>query len=97
MALTKVQPPHVCLRWTLVLTRLDGSCMHERTKPTGVTNVHCLHVWSLTLGRTLVSAHVKALEPQKALVAAHSICEQMGVRHSTIQVCILPPARLKKV
>ncbi|CAN0484115.1 unnamed protein product, partial [Discosporangium mesarthrocarpum] len=53
---------------------------------TGVTDVHCLHVWSLTLGRTVVTAHVKAMEPGRALMAAHSICEDMGVSHSTIQV-----------
>eukprot|EP00752_Nemacystus_decipiens_P013328 g11802.t1 len=52
----------------------------------GVTDLHCLHVWSLTLGRTVVSAHIKATDPQEALAAAHEICEAMGVVHSTIQV-----------
>ncbi|CBJ30574.1 cation efflux family protein [Ectocarpus siliculosus] len=52
----------------------------------GVTDLHCLHVWSLTLGRTVVSAHIKATDPEKALVSAHGICEAMGVVHSTIQV-----------
>ncbi len=27
----------------------------------GVTNVHCLHIWSLTLGKTVVTAHIKAV------------------------------------
>ncbi len=27
----------------------------------GVTNVHCLHIWSLTLGKTIVTAHIKAV------------------------------------
>lgn len=52
----------------------------------GVSNVHCLHVWSLTPERAVVSAHIKATEPEKALAAAHGICEDMGVAHSTIQV-----------
>ncbi|CAM9620421.1 unnamed protein product [Ectocarpus sp. 6 AP-2014] len=52
----------------------------------GVTDLHCLHVWSLTLGRTVVSAHIKATDPEKALVSAHGICEAMGAVHSTIQV-----------
>lgn len=57
----------------------------KRNEP-GVTDLHCLHVWSLTLGRTVVSAHIKATDPEKALAAAHKICEAMGVAHSTIQV-----------
>lgn len=52
----------------------------------GVTDLHCLHVWSLTLGRTVVSAHIKATDPEEALASAHEICEAMGVAHSTIQV-----------
>ncbi|CAM9774360.1 unnamed protein product, partial [Choristocarpus tenellus] len=52
----------------------------------GVTDVHCLHAWSLTLGRTVVTAHIKATETERALVEAHNICEDMGVSHSTIQV-----------
>ncbi|CAN0388860.1 unnamed protein product, partial [Laminaria digitata] len=52
----------------------------------GVTDLHCLHVWSLTLGRTVVSAHIKATDPEKVLALAHEICEDMGVAHSTIQV-----------
>lgn len=60
-----------------------------RAKQTGVTDLHCLHVWSLTLGRTVVSAHIKATDPEKALAAAHEICEAMGVAHSTIQVRLL--------
>lgn len=54
----------------------------------GVTDLHCLHVWSLTLGRTVVSAHMKATDPEKALAEAHGICEAMGVAHSTFQVIL---------
>lgn len=43
-------------------------------------------MWSLTLGRTVVSAHIKATDPEQALTSAHEICEDMGVAHSTIQV-----------
>ncbi|CAM9145335.1 unnamed protein product [Ectocarpus sp. 12 AP-2014] len=59
---------------------------HRLLSIEGVTDLHCLHVWSLTLGRTVVSAHIKATDPEKALVSAHGICEAMGVIHSTIQV-----------
>eukprot|EP00903_Cladosiphon_okamuranus_P011809 g11097.t1 len=63
----------------------------------GVTDLHCLHVWSLTLGRTVVSAHIRAIDPEHALAAAHEICEAMGVSHTTIQVQMdhgLPDGRL---
>ncbi|KAG5187163.1 cation efflux protein [Tribonema minus] len=52
----------------------------------GVTDVHCLHIWSLTLGRTVVTAHMKAVDPDMALAAAHALLEKKGVVHSTIQV-----------
>jgi zinc transporter 2 len=52
----------------------------------GVTDVHCLHIWSLTLGRTIVTAHIKAVDPDFALGQAHTVLEQMGIFHSTIQV-----------
>ncbi|CAM9324062.1 unnamed protein product [Ascophyllum nodosum] len=52
----------------------------------GVTDLHCLHVWSLTMGKAVVSVHIKATDPEKALSEAHKVCEDMGVEHSTIQV-----------
>ncbi len=61
-------------------------CLVREKKKSGVTDVHCLHVWSLTLGRTVMTAHIKATDPEKALASAHEVCEAMGVAHSTIQV-----------
>ena len=34
----------------------------------------------------MVSAHIKATEPERVMASAHEICEDMGISHSTIQV-----------
>mmetsp|Transcript_17349 Transcript_17349/g.25717 ORF Transcript_17349/g.25717 Transcript_17349/m.25717 type:complete len:407 (+) Transcript_17349:25-1245(+) len=52
----------------------------------GVSDVHCLHIWSLTLGRTVVTAHLKAENPTYALEKSHELLENLGVVHSTIQI-----------
>ncbi|CAM9785779.1 unnamed protein product [Chrysoparadoxa australica] len=52
----------------------------------GVSDVHCLHVWSLTAGAVVVTAHIKAADTDFALRSAHAICEDVGVQHATIQV-----------
>ncbi|CAM9934923.1 unnamed protein product [Heterosigma akashiwo] len=35
----------------------------------GVTDVHDLHIWSLTVGRNAATAHMKARDPKRALWA----------------------------
>jgi len=52
----------------------------------GVTDVHDLHIWSLTLGKNAVTAHLKATNPDQALREAHKVANQMGLSHVTIQV-----------
>ena len=37
------------------------------------------------MGKAVVSVHIKATDPEKALSEAHKVCEDMGVEHSTIQ------------
>lgn len=39
----------------------------------GVTNVHDLHVWMLSVDRPIVTVHIKASDPDQAMKHAHLI------------------------
>uniref|UniRef100_A0A7S4HR36 Cation efflux protein cytoplasmic domain-containing protein n=1 Tax=Odontella aurita TaxID=265563 RepID=A0A7S4HR36_9STRA len=52
----------------------------------GVSNVHDLHIWSISHGEPALSVHVNASHPEKALEDIHKVCQQLKIRHSTIQV-----------
>ncbi|MGB6104935.1 MAG: cation diffusion facilitator family transporter [Pusillimonas sp.] len=56
----------------------------------GITNVHDLHVWSLSNGKTSLTAHVvydSTINPQRALEEIRAgLIEKFSIRHSTIQM-----------
>lgn len=56
----------------------------------GVANVHDLHVWSLSNGKTSLTAHVvydSTINPQRALEEIRAgLAEKFSIRHSTIQM-----------
>lgn len=52
----------------------------------GVTNVHALHIWSISHGEPALSVHCAASDPGEAMRAINSICLADGIRHSTLQV-----------
>lgn len=52
----------------------------------GVSQVHDLHIWSLSLGKVSLSVHLNAEDHVGALVAARKVCMNHGISHTTIQV-----------
>jgi len=56
----------------------------------GVKSVHDLHVWSLTLGRPLMSTHLDVMEgadPNLVLDGVQQVCQsKWGLSHTTIQI-----------
>ena len=53
----------------------------------GVTEVHDLHVWSLTVGMDVVTVHLTTTsEPTAALRTARELLAEQGLEHATIQV-----------
>ena len=53
----------------------------------GVTEVHDLHVWSLSVGKLSLSAHLISEDPQVTLREASNLCRnKYKIKHSTIQV-----------
>lgn len=53
-----------------------------------VTEVHDLHVWSVTSGSPILTAHVSHLTSMSSpyvLTKIHAVCLHMGIRHVTVQ------------
>lgn len=70
-------PPH--LNWRHIHT--------DMAAVDGVTNVHDLHIWSISHGIPTLSVHCTAVQdPQQALKDIYSVCRKHGVVHATIQV-----------
>lgn len=63
---------------------------HELGGLAGVADVHDLHVWTLTSGMEVASAHLAvdpAAEPAQVLVAAQTLLsDRYSIEHATIQV-----------
>ena len=56
---------------------------------TGVAAVHDLHVWALTSGRNVVSAHVTladGTDRRQAMAEAQARLRALDLRHSTLQL-----------
>ena len=56
----------------------------------GVTNVHDLHIWSISHGLTALSVHVRTTSTgvniKQVLKTIAAICKDNGIQHTTIQV-----------
>ena len=59
----------------------------ELTALPGVTEVHDLHVWSVTSGEHALTAHLVAARPGGGLLAqVREVAERYGLEHSTVQL-----------
>ena len=74
----------------LVPSDLDLSEVEKKIRSVpGVVDVHDLHVWSITSGSVVLTAHVVVSEdasPEKVMVEIHTLAEDLGIRHTTVQV-----------
>lgn len=52
----------------------------------GVTDVHDLHIWMLSVDRPVVTVHIKASDTQQAMREAHHIFARAGIDHVTVQI-----------
>lgn len=52
----------------------------------GVSNVHDLHIWSISHGFVALSVHASADDPDSALQKIEAVCSRHGIAHSTIQL-----------
>lgn len=63
----------------------------------GVLDVHDLHVWHLSLGIPILTAHVhvaSSMDSDVVLKKLEAYVRRLGVRHSTIQICNPPVASI---
>ena len=66
---------------------VDPDLLHDKLRAIeGVTDVHDLHVWMLSVGRPLVTVHIKAADPDVAMKQAQAVFTQAGIDHITIQI-----------
>jgi Co/Zn/Cd efflux system component len=56
------------------------------TKVEGVSNVHDLHIWSISHGVPTLSVHCMASDPELALTSIYDVLKRKGIKHATIQV-----------
>jgi zinc transporter 2 len=52
----------------------------------GVSNVHDLHIWSVSHGAPALSVHLSAEDPDQALEDVAAICRSLNIGHPTVQV-----------
>jgi zinc transporter 2 len=52
----------------------------------GVNDVHDLHIWSISSGKIVLTAHLRADNPAAILPVANRVCNEMGIHHCTFQV-----------
>jgi len=59
----------------------------SNVKGGGVSNVHDLHIWSISHGSTALSVHCNADDPEQALANILDVCtKKHGIAHPTVQV-----------
>ncbi|KAL7528980.1 hypothetical protein ACHAXR_005206, partial [Thalassiosira sp. AJA248-18] len=59
----------------------DGICGVE-----GVSNVHDLHIWSISHGLPILSVHATAVNSEKAYRDIKKVCNEKNISHLTIQL-----------
>ncbi len=60
----------------------------------GILDVHDLHVWNLSMGLPILTAHVhisSAADADTVLRQLEAYVRGLGINHSTIQICNYQP------
>lgn len=52
----------------------------------GIIEIHDLHIWSLSVGKPALSAHIVSNNPGQTLREGTKLCRRYGIYHSTIQI-----------
>lgn len=70
-----------------VPTDMDWLAVYDRINQVkGVSDVHNLHVWSISHGDRAMSVHAKSENIPEGLKAIRQICKELGIQHSAIQL-----------
>lgn len=52
----------------------------------GIVEIHDLHIWSLSVGKPALSAHIVSENPGLTLREGTKLCRRYGIYHSTLQI-----------
>ena len=52
----------------------------------GIVEIHDLHIWSLSVGKPALSAHIVSNNPGVTLREGTKLCRRYGIYHSTLQI-----------
>lgn len=70
-----------------VPTDMDWVTVYNRiSNVEGVSDVHNLHLWSISHGDRAMSVHARAENITNGLKDIRQICDEMGIQHSAIQL-----------
>jgi Co/Zn/Cd efflux system component len=70
-----------------VPTEMDWVTVYNRiSNVEGVSDVHNLHLWSISHGDRAMSVHARAENITNGLKDIRQICDEMGIQHSAIQL-----------
>ena len=58
----------------------------EISSVSGVSNLHDLHIWSISIGKPALSCHLSAANPRQALIDIRELCARHEIIHTTVQV-----------
>mmetsp|Transcript_34864 Transcript_34864/g.39799 ORF Transcript_34864/g.39799 Transcript_34864/m.39799 type:complete len:175 (-) Transcript_34864:216-740(-) len=67
----------------------DWNTVYEDiSKVEGVSQVHDLHIWSISHGVSALSVHCQATDPEQALetILGKAVCGKHNIAHPTIQI-----------
>ena len=52
----------------------------------GVIDIHDIHVWAISIGKTAISLHILSSDPPRTLEKTSEVCKKFKILHTTIQV-----------
>ena len=58
---------------------------YELNRIPGVSSVHDIHLWNISIGRPSIALHISCDDPSDALEKATQVCKKFGIKHCTIQ------------
>ncbi|MCQ2819884.1 MAG: cation diffusion facilitator family transporter [archaeon] len=74
----------------LMETTPDGISIEEfyeeLLKINDIIEVHDIHIWSISVGRNCITAHIVSKDKKNSLKSINELCKKYNLNHSTIQI-----------
>jgi Co/Zn/Cd efflux system component len=64
-----------------------SECFNELIDIPAVEEIHDFHVWTLSVGKLAMSAHIRSSDPYKAMKKMNKVLrDKYNIQHTTIQI-----------